>query len=461
MSDRERFRKIWASAAIFCLVLAASGCGGGEERSPAYGSTAPKPVRVGHSRTQVVRPALDTFGTLVYHSKADIYPGIEGTIEQIFVEEGQRVEKGQILVLFSKDRLLTSREQMEAEVASKRALLALAEEKLREGKNAVEARNLEIQKAEAELSQAQAEFDNVSQIYSNKQRLFEAGGVSEGELQALQTRFISAQMELSRAEKDLEIRQIGFRDQDILSAGWDVPTDEQQRLQMLTRINTGMLVAERRVAQAELGAASAELRRIMMMLDDTAVKAPIDGIVGMRFVEIGEKADRDTLLLTLFNTDTVYAQVEVAEADLLKLQVGQEAELLFEGGQQRTAAGRVELISPYIDPKARTARVRVRLDNSEGTYIPGMFARIRISTGDAEEQVTIPLQAIVTNSETLPAGKALVFVVRNSRVFRREVNQGQREGDRVVILSGMEAGEAIVLDASPGLRDGTEVEVLP
>jgi membrane fusion protein (multidrug efflux system) len=197
------------------------------------------------------------------------------------------------------------------------------------------------------------------------------------------------------------------------------------------------------------------------MLDDTAVKAPIDGIVGMRFVEIGEKADRDTLLLTLFNTDTVYAQVEVAEADLLKLQVGQEAELLFEGGQQRTAAGRVELISPYIDPKARTARVRVRLDNSEGTYIPGMFARIRISTGDAEEQVTIPLQAIVTNSETLPAGKALVFVVRNSRVFRREVNQGQREGDRVVILSGMEAGEAIVLDASPGLRDGTEVEVLP
>jgi membrane fusion protein (multidrug efflux system) len=198
-----------------------------------------------------------------------------------------------------------------------------------------------------------------------------------------------------------------------------------------------------------------------MMLSDTEVKAPIEGIVGMRFVEVGEKADRDTLLLTLFKTDTVYAQVEVAEADLRKLRAGQEAELLFEGDTEPKTRGRVELISPYIDPKARTARVRVLVDNSAGTYIPGMFARIRIFVGAAEEQVTVPQRAVVTNIETLPAGKAMVFLVRNSRIFRREVDQGQKEGDRVVILSGLEPGEAIVLDATSGMRDGMEVEVLP
>jgi multidrug efflux pump subunit AcrA (membrane-fusion protein) len=459
VNEANRSRKIRACLTVFCLALAASGCGDGEQQSPAY--RASKTVRVGYSRSQVVRPALDTFGTLVYHSKADIYPGIDGTVEKILVEEGQRVAKGQTLVLFSKDRLLTSREQFEAEVASKKALLKLAEEKLREGRNTVEARILEIKKAEAGLRQTQAEFDNISQIYSNKKRLFEAGGISEGELQALHTRFIAAQMELSRAEKDLEIRRIGFRDQDILAAGCDVPTDEQQRLQLLRRINTGMLDAERRVAQAELGAAEAELRRITLMLGDTAVQAPIDGIVGMRFVEVGEKAGRDTLLLTLFNTDTVFAQVEVAEADLRNLKVGQEAELLFEGKDESKERGQVELISPYIDPKARTARVRVHMDNSMGAYIPGMFARIRIFVGDAEEQVTVPQRAIVTNAETLSAGKAIVFLVRNSRVFRREVDQGQREGDRVVVLSGLEPGEALVLDAAPGMRDGTEVEVLP
>jgi len=164
--------------------------------------------------------------------------------------------------------------------------------------------------------------------------------------------------------------------------------------------------------------------------------------------------------LTLFNTDSVYAQAEVAEADLRKLRVGQEAELLFEGEQQPKTSGQVQLISPYIDPRARTARVRVHVQNSGGTFIPGMFARIRIFTGEAEERVTVPLQAIAANSEALPAGKATVFVVRSSRVFRREVNQGQREGDRVVILSGLEPGEELVLDTSPGIRDGEEVEVL-
>ena len=461
MSGSGRFWTIQAYLLIFCLTITMSGCGNQEEQSSTYGSPIANTVRVGRSQSQLVRPALDTFGTLIYHSKADIYPGIEGTVERILVEEGQSVEKGQTLLLFSKDRLLISREQYEAEVASRHALLALAEEKLREGRKVVEARTLEIRKAEAELRQAQAEFENVSQIYSNKKRLFEAGGISEGELQSLHTRFIAAQMELSTAERDLEIRQIGFRDQDILAAGWNIPADEAQRLQILARINTAMLDAERKVAEAELGAAEAELRRIEMLLEDTEVRAPIHGIVGRRFVEVGEKADRDTLLFTLFNTDTVYAQIEVAEADLRTLRIGQEAELLFEGMPETKTNGTVELISPYIDPKARTARVRVHVDNREGTYIPGMFARIRIFLGDAAQRVTVPQQAIVTNLETLPAGKAIVFLVRDSRVFKREVDQGQREGDRVVILSGLEPGEVVVLDATTGMRDGTEVQVLP
>jgi RND family efflux transporter MFP subunit len=180
----------------------------------------------------------------------------------------------------------------------------------------------------------------------------------------------------------------------------------------------------------------------------------------MRLVEVGEKAGRDTLLLTLFNTETVYAQAEVAEADLRKLRVGQEAELRFEGETGSETRGRVELISPYIDPRARTARVRVQVDNSAGAYIPGMFVRVRIFVGEAEERVTVPRKAIVTNAETLPVGKAIVFLVRNSRTFRREVDQGQQEGERVVILAGLEAGEAVVLDANPGMRDGMEVEVL-
>jgi RND family efflux transporter MFP subunit len=404
---------------------------------------------------------LETFGTLVYHSKADIYPGIDGTIESVLVEEGQRVSKGQTLALFSKERLLTNREQNEAQVASKRALLSLAEERLREGKKAVEAKILEIQKAKADLAQRDAEYNNISKIYSNKKRMHEAGGISSGELEALRTRFVAAQMELVRAEKNLEIQQIGFRNEDILAAGLEVPKEDQRRRMVFADINTRMLAAELRVAEAELGAARAELRRVTMLLEETVIEAPIEGIVGMRFIEVGEKADRDTLLFTLFNTDTVYAQVEVAESELIVLRAGQEADICFEADLQQTIKGRIELISPYINPQTRTARVRISLDNSGGDYIPGMFARIRIFTGEAKERVTVPHQAVLTDVQDLPAGNAVVYVVRNERTFRQEVVVGQRVGDSIVILEGLKEGEAVVLDSSLGLRDGTDVEVVP
>jgi len=449
------------SACFLSLLLLNQGCADRNEQPGAYETQVRKKIRVVHSCLQTVRPFLETFGTLVYHSKADIYPGIDGTIESVPVEEGQRVSKGQALALFSKERLLTNHEQIEAEVASKQALLSLAEERLLEGKKAVEAKILEIQKAKADLTQREAEYNNISKIYSNKKRVHEAGGISTGELETLRTRLVAAQMELVRAEKNLEIQQIGFRNEDILAAGLKVPVEDLQRQMVFADINTRMLLAERRVAEAELGAARAELRRVMMMLEETVVEAPIEGIVGMRFVEVGEKAGRDTLLFTLFNTDTVYAQVEVAESDLIGLRAGQEADLRFEADLQQTVQGKIELIAPYINPKTRTARVRISLDNSRGDYIPGMFTRVRIFTGEAKEQVTVPHQAVLTDPQALPAGNAVVYVVRNERAFRQEVVVGQRVGDSVVILEGLKEGEAVVLDSSLGLRDGTDVEVVP
>ncbi len=457
----DRIRMIALSACFLSLLLLNQGCADRNEQPGAYETQVRKKIRVVHSCLQTVRPFLETFGTLVYHSKADIYPGIDGTIESVPVEEGQRVSKGQALALFSKERLLTNHEQIEAEVASKQALLSLAEERLLEGKKAVEAKILEIQKAKADLAQREAEYNNISKIYSNKKRVHEAGGISTGELETLRTRLVAAQMELVRAEKNLEIQQIGFREEDILAAGLKVPVEDLQRQMVFADINTRMLLAERRVAEAELGAARAELRLVMMMLEETVVEAPIEGIVGMRFVEVGEKAGRDTLLFTLFNTDTVYAQVEVAESDLIGLRAGQEADLRFEADLQQTVQGKIELIAPYINPKTRTARVRISLDNSRGDYIPGMFTRVRIFTGEAKEQVTVPHQAVLTDPQALPAGNAVVYVVRNERTFRQEVVVGQRVGDSVVILEGLKEGEAVVLDSSLGLRDGTDVEVVP
>jgi multidrug efflux pump subunit AcrA (membrane-fusion protein) len=437
---------IFGLAALLCCCRA-------EGSRPAKEAPAVE-VRVTRARRQPVRPTLDLFGTVVHLSKADIYPSTEGRLETICAEEGMRVRKGQALATLSRERLLLSREQVQAEVRSKEALLSLAQEKLREGRKAVEARLLGIQKAEAELQARQAELQNASLVYSNKKQLFEAGGVAEGELEAIHTRLVAAQTELARAEKELEIQRIGFRDEDMRAAGRTPPAGERERYEALVEINTRMLDAEREVAEAELNAARSELRRIDMLLEETVIRSPIDGIVGARLADIGERADPETQLFTIFNTDAVYAQVEVGEGDLGLLSAGQEAEVRLEGATEGIP-GRLHLISPYMNPQTRTARVRIRLANPAGALIPGMFVRVRIFTGGPEELVVVPEEALLRAAEQ----EAVVYVVRSRRLFRRELTPARREEGLVAVREGLAEGEMVVLGPSLTLREGMEVEV--
>jgi multidrug efflux pump subunit AcrA (membrane-fusion protein) len=94
-------------------------------------------------------------------TKADIYPSQEGILEDIYVEEGERIEEGQLLAVLSKEKLLLAREQAEAGVESKRSLLSLAEEKLKEGYRSIDARLLSLEKTQAEIDQRRIEFNRL------------------------------------------------------------------------------------------------------------------------------------------------------------------------------------------------------------------------------------------------------------------------------------------------------------
>ncbi|MBN1836703.1 MAG: efflux RND transporter periplasmic adaptor subunit [Spirochaetales bacterium] len=465
---RGRTRAGSALAALRAAAVAAA-CGGVlaapaacARREPVEEAVYREPVHVARAEVRQVRPLLDTFGTIVYLNKADVFPTTEGVVEALEAEEGMHVRKGQVLAVLSPDRLRVAREGIAAEVESREALLALAEEKLREGRMAVEARLLGIAKAEAELAQRRAEFENLSLVYANKKKLHRAGGVAEGELESVRTRHVAAQMQVAQAESELEIQMIGFRDQDLAAAGLDVPGTAEERREALVELNTRMLAAERAVAAAELNASRAELRRVEMSLEETTVRAPIDGIVGARLLDLGASASPETLLFTLFNTDTVFAQVEISEAELSRVTVGQEAAVCPDpGGEQaipeRAFPGTVELISPYVNPQSRTARVRVRLANPSGRLVPGMFVRVRIFLGDPAEQVVVPASAVLVD----PEENSLVFLVRGGRVFRRPIVPGHRDEDWLVVSRGLQPGDTVVLDPSPTFREGAQIEVRP
>lgn len=452
---------------LLLLGVAAGLCPGcrqrGAARSPEEAEAGPQVVRVAEAQIRTIQPAVETFGTIVYQNKADVYPGSEGRLERVLVDEGSPVARGQALAVLSSDRLQASRDRARSEVNSKTALLTLAEERLREGRLAVEARLLTVRKAEAELAARQAESDNLALVYSNKKRLFEAGGVSEGELEAVRTRSLSAQQSLAQARSDLEIQRLGLRDEDLRAAGVQPPDDPDARRAALVEINTRMLAAEREVAVAELAAAQTELRQVQRLLDETTIRCPIDGIVAARLLDAGEKVGPDTLLFTVFNTSTVYAQAEVGERELPALARGQGASVVVgEGGPEvRKLSGRVELVSPYVHPQTRAARVRVRLDGVQGWLVPGVFARLRIETGSPRDSVVVPQDALRDGAEGEAEGQAELFVLKGAHVFRQVVRLAGSQEGLAVIAEGLEAGELVVRDPPVSLRDGAAVEVLP
>lgn len=447
-------RSPWATRALavtgFAVGLAA--CGGDVSIDR---SLVPR-VSAVEVTAEMVPQRISVFGTVTQRSKADVYPRTEGRIVELFAEEGDVVSVASPLVQLETVQLDISLEQARSNVASKRALLRLAREKLAEGRRSVEAQLLSIEKMEQEVVQKHLEEKSFQATLENRERLFDVGGVPEGELEALRTQYQGARTSLLQAQKDLEIARIGFREEDLLDAGLGVPSSDVRRRELLVELNVGRLSAEVQVAESELEAALAEVSRVRILREESLVRAPIAGTVGRRYLDMGEKASPDTLVYTIFNTDSVYVKVHVPEDNVPRVERGQPAELFLEQAEgELSLLGSVHLIAPFVDPQSRAARIRILLDNPTSSLVPGMFLRGSIQVGPPRRELTLPLSAVAFDG---PDGNE-VLLLRDNRAFRRFVDTGEIADGRIVVLDGVVEGDLVVAEASRSLPDGTALEV--
>jgi len=434
----------------------------------------PPMVRVVRVQKESFQSALKTFGTLTFTRKADVYSSQEGTIDTVRAEEGDRVASGQVLATLSREKLLIAREQASATVSCREALLALAEEKLQEGYRSVEARILAMEKAEAELAQKGIEYAHLSEVFETKKKLFQAGGIPGGDLEVVRTQYSKGKTEWEQSARDLEIQRIGFRDEDLLRAGYALPRSKTERITLLKELGTKTLQAERDVALGELSIARVELHRIDLLLSETEIRSPLSGIVSLRAIERGEKVSPETLLFSIYDPQSLYALVEVHERDLPGLRIGQAAQVQLGSSQPiSTLSGRVRILTPYLNPQSHSAQVRILLDPpyNQGNFpelFPGMFVRLTIPTGPIRKVIRIPESALLP--ENTPGknheieakaspSSGTVFIVRDSTLFKVPVLLGDRLEGKVEVRGGLEEGDRVVVNPTRVLGEGERVEV--
>lgn len=434
-------------------LLALGACSG---RNPAPPEQArPVPVQVVRAQLSDVVPLIKSFGSISFIHKADVSASVEGKLAARYVQEGDAVQRGELLAELTNVQLEIRRNQAEAAVSSSEANVELARERYEDGKRSVEARFIALAKTDIELEQQQREVENLRKNLQDKQQLFEVDGISKEALENARLQLLAGQSALAAMEKDIEIKRIGLRNRDIEDRGQRVPPDPGARQKLLIELNTLTLKAEVEVARAQLESARKELASADELLKELRLRSPLKGIVGTIYVEIGERVEAGTKVFTLFESGDMYVVFPVQEEQVVEIRRGMKAEVAIDTFPDRSFSAAVSIVSPVVDPQSGNVMVRAILQTGTDELRPGMFARVTLYTGKAVQRILLPTSALVQSE----GDSGTVLVVQGGRVFRRKLRLGVEREGKIEVLEGLKPGEEVVSTPSPLLQEGALVDV--
>jgi cobalt-zinc-cadmium efflux system membrane fusion protein len=181
------------------------------------------------------------------------------------------------------------------------------------------------------------------------------------------------------------------------------------------------------------------------------LRSPIGGVVTERRVTIGQVVGDEDLLFEVVDTSSIWADLDVAEADLGKVTVGQTVAVHLDVLPEREASGTISYVAPLIDPRTRTAKVRVPLANPDGMFRANMYGEGRILAATGESSVSVPRSAVQRAKDV-----HLVFVRLSDREYEtRRVQLGPSHGESIEVRKGIRPGEEVATTGSFLLKTET------
>lgn len=219
------------------------------------------------------------------------------------------------------------------------------------------------------------------------------------------------------------------------------------------------LLAQKASSQAELERAEAtmrsneaQLQRLKVRLERTTVRAPFSGVMGQRFVSLGDYLTSDTRLAALQTVSPQRASFQVPERYAEQVNVGQDVTFRVAALPGREFTGKVDFVDPIIQLPGRTIMVKARVPNPRRELQAGMFIEARLATAVRQNAVVIPEDAVLPLQ-----GSNFVWVIADGKATRRQVDLGVRTPGFVEVKSGVERNETVVVGGQERLAEGAPV----
>ena len=205
----------------------------------------------------------------------------------------------------------------------------------------------------------------------------------------------------------------------------------------------------------EYGITTQELAEAQWAMEKTIFRAPFSGRVTTRSTQVGQHVRPGDELFQITDFDPLIARIYLPEKDVLGLTEGREVRLRLNADDAVDFAGKIRQISPIVDTSTGTVKITVEASQPPEGVRPGSFVTVDIVRETRDGVLLLPREAVIRELQ-----KAHVFVADGGEARKRAVRLGLEEGDLIEALSGVEAGESVIIAGQGGLKDGTPVEVL-
>ena len=210
------------------------------------------------------------------------------------------------------------------------------------------------------------------------------------------------------------------------------------------------------LAQAGVDAARAQLDLARIALNDTAIRAPLSGVVSKRHAQPGEKLSPDSPVTTIVDLKHLVLDAQIPTTDIPRIKVGQEVTFRVDGFGERNFAGKVARINPATEAGSRATVVYISVDNPDSLLRAGMFAKGTITTEKSAPHALLPLTAVMQDN-----GRDVVYRVDGGKVTVQPVKLGLRNEDAGVVeaLDGVAPGATVLALKLDGIKPGSPVKL--
>jgi membrane fusion protein (multidrug efflux system) len=386
-----------------CLVSCSRGISG--KQVDAAGLKKPAAVRIARVELKQVRREVESVGSLFPYEEVTVSSEVEGKVEQVLADVGDRVSAGQPLVKVSPIELALTLDQQRASLQQVRARLGLADEK----------GDLQDVREAAEVKKAAADLDDAEQKYRRGKSLLDQGLLPRESFDETEARYKSA-----RAAYDLAVQSV------------------QHLRAQLQEYKVLLSLAEKK-------------------LNDSVIRAPFAGQIKERVVTQGQYLRVQTPVIIIVNVDPLRARLKVPEKMAGWIRVGQPVAIAVEAYPKERFSGKLWRINPSVDQQTRSFEAEALINNPSGLLKPGFFVKASIPSDKIEQGLFVPQSALQYSY-----GVYKVYVVEGTSLNEKEVKIGERPNEMVEIVDGLKEGDGVALPVnSAELRDGGAIEVVP